>query len=253
MIHQDFIAAPITKIIADAINALNINSGIGIIATKGFFEQSLFMQLMGFLEQKCKCIQWELATDDYEYRYKNFCHDKQKGYSTYEDKNTLYKQLIDKNGKKKVNYSLDRQKIFDETKNFIEAFWGDNVFSRLYARNYADYCAESEVIQNLLIKEMTDEHGKIIPALLINKSNMIGGKDDKYIDFDKKENPLYETIYKARNRIAHNTKCYQTTTFTFADINKNHIIDNFVVWLITLCFIDTIYIKLFKDAFKISV
>jgi hypothetical protein len=31
--------------------------------------QSIFIKMTGFQEQKLKCIVWELATDDYEYRY----------------------------------------------------------------------------------------------------------------------------------------------------------------------------------------
>ena len=31
--------------------------------------QTTFLKMTGSQEQKLKCIQWELATDDYEYRY----------------------------------------------------------------------------------------------------------------------------------------------------------------------------------------
>ena len=68
--HSDFIKTPIINILEEAINiAEKVSNGIEIHPLYDYVLQTTFLKMTGSQEQKLKCIQWELATDDYEYRY----------------------------------------------------------------------------------------------------------------------------------------------------------------------------------------
>src|SRR4051794_244295 len=93
--HTDFILAPITNILSEIVHA---NAGIGDgLETYPLYEyimQSVFLKMTGSQEQKMKCICWELATNDYEYRYQ-YTRTGVGEYSTYKDKNGVYQDLIE--------------------------------------------------------------------------------------------------------------------------------------------------------------
>ena len=72
--HTDFILAPISDILKDSISASDgIGSGMETFPLSDYVMQSVFLKMTGFQEQKMKCIVWDLATIDYEYRYKRYC------------------------------------------------------------------------------------------------------------------------------------------------------------------------------------
>ncbi len=64
---------------------------------RDYILQSLFLRMTGAQEQKLKCICWEMATNDYTYRYE-FINTGKRDYgefSKYEQKNKVYTQLIE--------------------------------------------------------------------------------------------------------------------------------------------------------------
>ena len=68
--HSDFIFSPITEVLKDAVTASSgIGNGIETFPLYDYVMQSTFLKATGFQEQKMKCICWEIATFDYEYRY----------------------------------------------------------------------------------------------------------------------------------------------------------------------------------------
>lgn len=69
--HEDFILAPLRETLQDALYSANfLKGGIEEFPIKEHFLQSLFLKLTGAQEQKLKCICWEIANRDYEYRRK---------------------------------------------------------------------------------------------------------------------------------------------------------------------------------------
>ena len=59
-----------------------------------YFYQTLFLRMTGAQEQKMKCLCWEMATNDYIYRYE-YLHNKSYGEcSNYTDKCGIYKDII---------------------------------------------------------------------------------------------------------------------------------------------------------------
>lgn len=69
--HTDFITSDIFEIVDDAImSASAIGQNIAHYPLCEYFLQSVFLRLTGYQEQKLKCILWEIASDDFDFRYK---------------------------------------------------------------------------------------------------------------------------------------------------------------------------------------
>lgn len=94
--HSDFILSPLIKILKDGIAASRaVGDGIDSYPMGEYLMQSLFLKMTGAQEQKMKCICWELATHDYDYRY-DFLNRKKYGEcSTYSSKNGIFNDLIE--------------------------------------------------------------------------------------------------------------------------------------------------------------
>mgnify|MGYP003475307783 FL=1 len=96
MNHNNFILSPVSDILKDMISATSgIGDGIETYPLCDYIMQSTFLKMTGAQEQKMKCIVWELATYDYEYRYFRFTQKPLGECSSYDDKQKIYKDLID--------------------------------------------------------------------------------------------------------------------------------------------------------------
>ena len=86
---------PIASILRDTVTACNgIGNGIETQSLAEYVLQTTFLKMTGAQEQKLKCICWEMATNDYDYRY----HYLKKDYgecSSYSDKNSIYRDLVE--------------------------------------------------------------------------------------------------------------------------------------------------------------
>ncbi len=73
MNHNKFILSPVSNILKDVVSASSgIGDGIETYPLCDYVMQSVFLKMTGAQEQKMKCIVWELATNDYDYRYERF-------------------------------------------------------------------------------------------------------------------------------------------------------------------------------------
>jgi hypothetical protein len=85
--------------------------------------------MTGFQEQKMKCICWELASNDYEYRYKRYTFKPLGECSRYDEKKTIYKDLIEqiKNSISDFDVAtfIEREEIKRETVSFIKDVFED--------------------------------------------------------------------------------------------------------------------------------
>ena len=108
--HTKFLLTPILSILKESIIACRgIGIGIETQTLSEYVMQTIFLKMTGALEQKMKCICWEIASNDYEYRYQYL----KKNYgecSRYEDKNHVYKDLI--NAIARINKSFNWYSIF---------------------------------------------------------------------------------------------------------------------------------------------
>lgn len=124
--HRDFILMPIDKILKEAVSATNaVGFTIKAYPLYDYIMQSIFIKMTGFQEQKLKCIVWELATDDYEYRYRKLT-DKLGECSSYDDKNKIYKEMIEII--KKYSSKFKIKDIFPNKKDFMDSI-GNNIIA----------------------------------------------------------------------------------------------------------------------------
>lgn len=114
-IHTDFILTPIRAILEQGINAAqSIPYGIDSFPMSEYYLQSLFLRMCGASEQKMKCILWQMATDDYQYRYKYLNYRELGECSTYASKNRVFQDLISQIAKLSPDFSV--QNIWDDYK-----------------------------------------------------------------------------------------------------------------------------------------
>lgn len=94
-LHTEFILTPIRTILEQGINASqSLSSGIDSFPISEYILQSLFLRMTGASEQKVKCIFWQMATDDFQYRYKYLNYQGLGECSTYSSKNIAFKDLV---------------------------------------------------------------------------------------------------------------------------------------------------------------
>lgn len=110
--HTKFILTPILNILKETIVACRgIGYGIETQSICEYVMQTSFLKMTGASEQKMKCICWEIASNDYEYRYQYL----KKNYgecSNFKDKNSVYKDLI--KAIIKLDKSFDCNTIFSD-------------------------------------------------------------------------------------------------------------------------------------------
>ena len=127
--HSRFILSPISNILKEAVIACaGIGNGIEAQSVSEYVLQTAFLKMTGASEQKLKCICWEIATYDYEYRYK-YLKKKISVYgecSSYDAKTSIYDDLI--TTIKKNNASFSVSQIFKDidisakTSEYINAY-----------------------------------------------------------------------------------------------------------------------------------
>ncbi|MDB4920046.1 hypothetical protein [Mucilaginibacter sp.] len=157
--------------------------------------------MTGFQEQKMKCICWELATDDYEYRYKRFSQKPLGECSSYDEKKIIYKDLLELIKKYKPDFDvaveLDRNVIASGTLSDIKSLFSGSNVSTWAQNSFLDFTTDRTVIV----------------------ANQFAAKDNllENIPQDK-----YALLYAHRNRSAHNTLSYQENLPTLKMLFKSN-------------------------------
>lgn len=257
--HTKFILTPIISILKESIIACRgIGIGIETQALSEYVMQTTFLKMTGALEQKMKCICWEIASNDYEYRYQYL----KKNYgecSRYEDKNHVYKDLI--NAITRINKSFNWYSIFFDidispiVKESLKAKIDTAIVNQtrkkgreLHAdeiNKLSDGMTHYYMRQNLTDKDrsifaqkmiLRDINGKIIE--LVKDSPISIWEQQNFLFFKSNYNDIYsesfmsnkslfdtnlieyynEIVYKHRNRCAHNLMSYQDNLPTLAAI-----------------------------------
>lgn len=232
--HEKFIFTPITNVIEEMITATScIGSGIENYPLWDYILQSTFTKMTGFQEQKLKCIDWELATNGFEYR-REFISNTEKGeYSTYRAKNMVYKALIDEIvrysgiSKKSFMDAMKRESIIKPQENIEKILDGANV---IFAKqnDYNDFKKCGTEFENQFY-------------------NTIKKDSDGVTLFQSVLVKQYSNLYAQRNRIAHNTLSYQQNLPDLERLKKEDDFSrNYFFWFAVLNLIDEIFMDLFK-------
>mgnify|MGYP003651282400 CR=1 FL=1 len=226
--HSDFIFSPITEVLKDAVTASSgIGKGIETFPLYDYVMQSTFLKATGFQEQKMKCICWEIATFDYEYRYE-FTKTPLGECSSYSEKQKIYRELINqlkKNGLVFSDINIDKEAILRSAFSEISGIFSKSNLSIWGQREFVNF-------EKLLVG--------------INANHFANDKGSLF------SNPLLQEIYqnhlyRHRNRTAHNTSSYQQNLPTLATlIKEEYKFENYFVYFFLLSLIDKIFIALYN-------
>lgn len=238
-IHSDFILTPILDVLADGVNACKgVGDGIETQPLSEYVLSSLFLKATGAQEQKLKCICWEIATHDYDFRYQFMRGDFQLGeYSDYKSKDKvcsyLQKQVM--NLKKKKKYAIEedtRKFIIDQAiKGIVTLFENTNI-SLWGAKDFAMYKGS---IKNRL------EAAQTLASYPKKKDYLSLFESVLQKDYD-------EIVYRQRNRLAHNTTSYQRHLPALETLaEKEYSWHNYFYRYTLLVLIDLIIIHLYKE------
>ena len=184
---------------------------------KEYVLQTLFMKLTGCMEQKAKCILWDIATHDFEYR-RDFLRDnsKQGEYSKYDSKNYVYRTLVNHGG---IIDDQRKGELLTQLKDFKKDILVESILKVWLPRELRD----------LKIKELFAIKRWAGDSLLESPLN----------------DTIYESLYKHRNRCAHNVLSYQGNVMNPQKIKE--VGDaSYATWFTLLVLMDMIYMDLYE-------
>lgn len=230
--HTDFIISDIFDVVDDAImSTSSIGQNIAHYSLCEYLFQSVFLRLTGYQEQKLKCILWEIASDDLDFRYK---------YLSGSVKVNECSQLSDKN----IVYNILKKTLEDKNHPFL--FPDEIEINRQI----------SEIKDNLISKFETSVFRKWLPreySRFIEFSSNIRYKRDGYFTLksifggDNYLNEAFDKLYRHRNRCAHNLLSYQSNVPKLLDFTKDvDGSDNYFTRTLLLCMIDNVFTRMFK-------
>ena len=254
--HRDFILTPIEGILNEVPLALrNIDKGFETYALYEYVMQSVFLKMTGFQEQKMKCICWEIATDDYEYRYKRYKRKPLGECSDISEKNIVWDDLVEhviSIGVPEVDLLNDDEKtrIIDETKKAVDSFYIETAMEGWAQKEYSDYLA---LIKNCS-KECLCFKSKKSYELLGHCDNCIRKKRiaaEGSICMYGTLADAYKKLYTHRNRCAHNTHSYQHNLPSLQTMSdQKYVFENYFLHFAILIMIDKMIVCLFKKYLK---
>lgn len=239
--HIPFIQKPEYEIAKEAISSLGAtNGGIEIYPICGYVLHSLFLKLTGAQEQKLKCICWEMACRDFEYRYERFERNRYSECSDYNDKNMVYKDLLDEIKKQDNAFN-----ITDSIKDEVIQMWRiatheifeKSMLANNFRRQYDDYKIYEVSVQGNWIMDEKQ---------LFKKGDNISFAEKKATCGMALFELFNNYVYKERNKCAHNTKSYQHNIPSLnAMMAEEYKLHNYFLFISIILLLDTIYMKLF--------
>lgn len=227
-IHSDFIKNPLTNVVEESIavfDTANRNNGMEAYTISEYYLASVFLKITGASEQKMKCIVWDIASNDYRYRY-NMLKKPYGECSEFTEKKGIAKDVL-----KQMDCDIDNI-LTDTTKaeilyglsNSMKRIFEKSTLIKLYPRQWNEYCDEK--IQNLFDKK--DLKGSILSPECTRIYN--------------------DKIYKRRNELAHNSKSVLYNLPTLASLSKSESKeDNWFLFFHILLLMDEVIIKLYSE------
>lgn len=235
--HDKFIMTPITSVIKEMKYATScIGAGIETYPLWDYVLQATFTKMTGFQEQKMKCIDWELATNGYDYRRSFLENINEKGtYSTYDSKNKVYNALINEiarlsgKGKKDILNEMKSASPFSPRISVQQILENTNVAISM-EREFSFFLKSDSLFKNQFW---------VVPKAKDSKSVVL---------FESVLQQRYsDELYKQRNRIAHNTLSYQQNLPEFETLkSEDGLTRNYFFWFALLVLIDDIFMKLYE-------
>lgn len=206
--HKEFIKTPISILLEEAVTACStLGNGIETQPLKEYVLQTLFIKMTGFQEQKCKCIVWDFATNDFDFRFE-FLKKSSHGISSFTEVDSVFKVLVDQLRKNNFdladyfNMNFKKRLILHSVCSIVKIFRDTNI-------QFLD-----EVQFKTFKRSVMTLGFEAIAPCFLKKSG-----EDNWILFNSsglKEKELfllYKALFNHRNRCAHNTLLIKMTLF----------------------------------------
>lgn len=240
--HIPFIMKPASDMIKEALSSLNATSGgIETYPICGYVLHSLFLKLTGAQEQKLKCICWELACRDYEYRYERFERNRFSECSDYKDKNTVYNDIIEAIQKLDCSFEVDdalRGEIYVEWQNTMSDLYEGSLMATSFTPSYNEY--------KTLVGSIKNDWYAYGRQLFRGKDNLRKNDLSKTCGLGLLE-LFKDYVYMERNRCAHNTRSYQhNLPSPRRMIAEDYKLQNYFLYMSVIVLLDIIYVRLFR-------
>ncbi len=239
--HSAFILSPLSLILKDGISACRgAGSGIETFPLCEYVMQTMFLKMTGAQEQKMKCICWDIATIDYEYRYE-FLNKRSYGEcSDFKSKNGIYNDLLD---------SIQKKEQLFQPALLINASFLSHVLGEL-AAIYDE--SSLKVWQNREYECYKSNVATIFASSQIGQPKQNGAKT--FPLFQSIMRDKFETlVYAHRNRCAHNTLSYQINKPDLGILaSSENSFCNYFFRFAILVLIDEIFISLYKKYIELQ-
>lgn len=255
--HTNFILRPLSATLDDAALAIRHFVGMQRVPLLEYFMQSVFLRMTGAQEQKMKCICWELATEDYEYRYKRYNSKWNLGEcSNYDSKKDIYSDLLEQINKRDTSYigliPKDKRTVIEQTTKAINDFYTE---AGLRMGMQHDFQAYNEIMLALRNDKICNTNNKEYTLFSKDELNYTfydptNRKTQTYTEISLVD--MYELMYKHRNRCAHNTLSYQENPLPFKQMaNSTNKYENYFLRFAILVLIDNIFIENYKKYLEV--
>lgn len=230
--HETFILKPMSSVVEEAVlSVAGMGASMESYPSCSYIRDALMLRLTGFQEQKLKCIMWEMATDDYEFRYRYVLQKSLGECSNAGDKQDIFKHIIGQIREKAPNYSLSddlRDDVVNNVKNVMETAFNGTMLKSGSDREFRDYLDIS--------RDLTRESFGVDRKLFCGT---VGGLNaqDFYANY----------LYRQRNRLAHNAASYQENIPGFAVLaDPNDRLRNYFLFYAYLMMMDGVFVEAFK-------
>lgn len=229
--HEKFILTPIFNILKEASLAIDsLNVGIESHTLRDSIMQSTVLRMTGASEQKLKCIMWEIASYDFTFRYENIFQKPLGECSSYDDKKKMFKAICDMLEENDIQTQFDaniKNSIIDKAHKDLVTLLTDSAFEYWYERDFKVF---------------------IESPLTITTSTFVFGESGKLQLIGSVLQEFYKkTVYRQRNRYAHNLLSYQMNVPTLTTLaDKNYESANHFKIFSMLILLDEIFMELFR-------
>lgn len=236
--HTKFILTPIFEILKDCVNATKgISIGIETYPLCDYIMQTTFLKMTGASEQKLKCILWEIATNDYTFRY-DFLK-------------TSYGECSALDEKKKVFKALNTQvKVLNSDKEYLKKIFDDKTKTKIQDR------ASQEIIDLFEHSIVSIWQGNQFRYFKNNSKSFLKNqfctiqkiKEELNVSLIEKGIDYNTIVWRHRNRCAHNLKSYQINLPDLSTlVNKDYDYENYFFRFSVLILLDEIFMKLYSE------
>lgn len=247
--HRKFILTPLlAQLKAVVASASTIGNGIEFTAIDDYILHSLFLQMTGAQEQKIKCIVWDIANSDMQYRYDKYELGKVGECSNIDDKNKVYGEIISKIHELAPTYKMfvdanAKRTFLDKISTSVCSVFSESNFIHTHSSAYNVF---KNIWANLKGNNIDGGQQMIMCAKKNTPNETLSDNEQLF--------GIYQLLYRHRNRSAHNLLSYQDNLPPLWEMRDVYIQEhyNIFIFIAVLILIDEMLMKAFAEYVRLQ-